>query len=146
MRVPILLYFMLFSISFFAQEKDNKGVIKVKKTSNTDTTVYQSADVMPEFPGGIGAYSSYFQKNLVYPQTAKESSLQGTCILSFIVNTDGTIVNVKIFKTVPGCPECDLEAYRVVREMPRWRPGRNNGNKVKVQCYLPIKFTLPSKK
>ncbi len=73
---------------------------------------------------------------------AVERGSSGTCFITFAVNTDGSVSNILILKGVSGCPECDLEAFKVIKMMPKWTPGRNKGETVRVQINLPIRFTL----
>ena len=80
----------------------------------------------------------YIQKNVQYPQMAKEAGLSGKCFLKFVVNGSGNITDVTILKGVPGCGECDREAIRVVKSMPNWKAGKQNGRAVSVFFNLPI--------
>lgn len=95
-----------------------------------------------EFPGGIGAMRKYLAENIVYPQTAKELDIQGKCYLTFVVSAQGNISNVTVARGVPDCPECDKEAIRVIRSMPKWKPGKNGGKAVPSYFNLPVTFTL----
>ena len=104
--------------------------------------IFTIVQEMPEFPGGQIEMIKYIQKNIVYPPSAREAGINGTCYLSFVVNEDGTISNVEVLKGVPGCPECDKEAIRVIKSMPLWIPGKQNGKEVKVLINLPIHFVL----
>jgi len=97
---------------------------------------------MPEFPGGKTEMTKFIQKNLVIPQIAIESGISGKCFVGFIVNEDGKISNIEILKGVPGCPECDKEVIRVIKLMPTWEPGKQNGRAVKVYITLPINFVV----
>lgn len=97
---------------------------------------------MPLFPGGEGEMMKYIQKNVQYPQVEKEAGISGTCYVTFVVEKDGSITDVKILRGVSGGPGCDREAVRVVKSMPSWKAGRQNGREVRVQFNLPIKFTL----
>jgi periplasmic protein TonB len=97
---------------------------------------------MPTFPGGEGEMMKYIQKNVQYPQVEKEAGISGTCYVTFVVEKDGSITDVKILRGVSGGPGCDREAIRVVKSMPAWKPGKQNGREVRVQFNLPIKFTL----
>ena len=94
------------------------------------------------FPGGHEAMNKYLRNNLVYPQVAIELNLQGKCYVQFIVNVDGSISNVKIMKGVTDCPECDKEAIRVVKSMPKWNPGKLNSKPVGSSINLPIIFKM----
>ncbi len=102
--------------------------------------VYHYVDVMPEFPGGNESMMKYIQENLVYPPMAIENNVQGKVICGFVVNTLGEVENVRVLRGVSK--ECDQEAIRVIRKMPKWKPGKLNGKDVKVQFNLPINFTL----
>jgi protein TonB len=97
---------------------------------------------MPTFPGGEAAMMKYIQQNVSYPQMEKESQIQGTCYVTFVVEKDGSITDVKVLRGVSGGPGCDKEAIRVVKSMPPWKAGKQNGREVRVQFNLPIKFTL----
>ncbi|MGQ0829799.1 MAG: energy transducer TonB [Bacteroidota bacterium] len=97
---------------------------------------------MPTFPGGEGEMMKYIQKNVQYPQVEKEAGISGTCYVTFVVEKDGRISDVKVLRGVSGGPGCDKEAIRVVKSMPSWKPGKQNGREVRVQFNLPIKFTL----
>ena len=94
-------------------------------------------DQMPEFNGNL---FKYLRDNLKYPRNAIENSTSGTVVLQFVVENDGSIGNLKILKPVEdGCTE---EAVRVVKSMPKWKPGKNHGEPVRVLFNLPVKFTI----
>ena len=97
---------------------------------------------MPEFPGGMAQLGPFLQKNLQYPVSAKEAGLMGKCYLKFVVLPNGRLSNFAILRGVPGCPECDREALRVVKSMPRFKPGKQDGKPVAVFFNLPINFNL----
>ncbi len=95
------------------------------------------ADQMPEFNGNL---FKYLKDNLKYPRAAIENYTSGTVVLQFVVETDGSIGNIKILNPVAdGCTE---EATRVVKSMPKWKPGKNHGEPVRVLFNLPVKFTI----
>ena len=94
----------------------------------------------PEFPGGQDSFSHYIQRSIHYPTTAKENNIQGRVYVAFTVSKDGSIKDVKVLKGIGG--GCDEEAARVIKSMPKWAPGRLNGEVVDVRHTLPIKFTL----
>jgi len=98
------------------------------------------AEVMPEFPGGIDALRAYIKKNLRYPMAAREDGIQGKVVINFIVGSNGEIESAKVTRSVPG--GCDAEALRVVKSMPKWKPGKQNGHAIRVYFTLPISFTL----
>ena len=95
---------------------------------------------MPEFPGGDEARVKFLRDNMKYPQMAKESGISGTVYVTFVVSKTGQISDVKVLRGIGG--GCDEEAVRVVRAMPGWIAGKQNGKAVPVQFNLPIKFTL----
>ena len=95
---------------------------------------------MPEFPGGDDARVKYLSKNVKYPVMARESGIQGTVYLTFVVGKNGQISGVKVVRGIGG--GCDEEAVRVIMAMPPWIPGRQNGKTVPVQFSLPLKFSL----
>ncbi len=92
---------------------------------------------MPSFPGGPNALFEYLSKNIKYPPKERQ---QGRVIVTFIVDTDGTVTNVKVAKSVN--PLLDAEAIRVTKAMPRWIPGKQNGEAVAVKYTFPITFKL----
>jgi protein TonB len=95
---------------------------------------------MPSFPGGDAAMLAYLGKNIKYPTLAKESGIQGTVYVTFVVEKDGSVSNVKVLRGIGG--GCDEEAIRVVKSMPKWSPGKQRGKPVKVQYNLPCRFVL----
>ena len=97
---------------------------------------------MPTFPGGELEMMKYIQKNVQYPQMEKEAGISGTCYITFVVEKDGSITAVDKLRGVSGGPGCDKEAIRVIKSMPPWKPGKQNGRAVRVQFNLPIKFSL----
>jgi TonB family protein len=97
---------------------------------------------MPEFPGGPVEMMRFISKNIVYPQMAKEAGLSGKCFLRFVVDSTGIIKNVQLLRGIPGCMECNREAIRVIKKMPKWKPGMQRGKPVPVFFNLPINFKL----
>ncbi len=102
------------------------------------TIVEESA----EFPGGMAAMMKYIQQNVQYPAMAREAGISGKCFLKFVVNETGDISNVEVLKGVPGCPDCDKEAMRVVKSMPKWKPAKQTGRAVKMYYNLPFSFRV----
>lgn len=97
-------------------------------------------EVPPEFPGGITALVQFLSKNLKYPTVCKEQKIQGKVLVKFTVKSDGSISNIRVTKSVD--PYLDKEAVRVVKSMPRWIPGTQDGKPVNVEYTLPITFKL----
>ena len=100
-----------------------------------------SVEQMPEFPGGgEGALIAYIAKNTKYPAMARENNIEGTVFISFVVEKDGSVSDVKILRGIGG--GCDEEAKRVIKNLPNFAPGRQNGRPVRVQFNVPVKFKL----
>lgn len=100
-------------------------------------------DEMPVFPGGFEKYITFLQQNIIYPQLAKDSLIEGTVYIEFIVEKDGNISNIMVKpKTKKVGGGCEEEALRVVRMMPKWNPGKQKGKPVRVKMILPVKFKL----
>jgi len=108
----------------------------VEETEKPFTIVEQ----MPDYPGGIDELNKFLKENIKYPQMARESGIEGTVYVTFVVSKSGKISNVKVLRGIGG--GCDEEAIRVVGSMPGWIPGKQNGVAVPVQFNLPIKFIL----
>ena len=104
------------------------------------TKVFDVVEEMPSFPGGQGALMSYLYSNTKYPVVAQENGVQGRVIISFVVERDGSISDVKVARSVD--PSLDREAQRVVKSMPRWSPGKQNGSTVRVKYTVPVVFRL----
>ena len=104
------------------------------------TKVFDVVEEMPSFPGGNGALMSYLYSNTKYPVVAQENGVQGRVIISFVVERDGSISDVKVARSVD--PSLDREAQRVVKSMPRWTPGKQNGQTVRVKYTVPVVFRL----
>ena len=99
-----------------------------------------SVEHSPEFPGGMDAWARYIQKNLRYPSMAQEEGVQGKVFLSFVVEKDGTITDVKVIKGIGY--GCDDEAMRVIKKSPRWKAGMQNNLPVRVRYNMPISYMM----
>ena len=104
------------------------------------TKVFDVVEEMPSFPGGQGALMSYLASNIKYPVVAQENGVQGRVIVSFVVERDGSISDVRVARSV--APSLAREAQRVVKSMPRWKPGKQNGSAVRVKYTVPVVFRL----
>ncbi|MBP1663167.1 MAG: transport protein TonB [Bacteroidetes bacterium] len=102
--------------------------------------VFEVVEQPPSFPGGDAALMEYLNKNISYPPIAQENSIQGKVTCSFVVGKDGSIQDVRVERSVDA--SLDKEAVRVIKSMPKWIPGRQGGNAVKVKYYLPVSFRL----
>jgi protein TonB len=102
--------------------------------------IFTVVEEQPSYPGGDEARIKFLQDNIKYPEEAKELGIQGKVFVTFVVEVDGSITDVRVLRGIGG--GCDEEAIRVVKAMPRWVPGKQRGVPVRVQFNLPIKFTL----
>ncbi|MBL7957953.1 MAG: energy transducer TonB [Flavobacteriales bacterium] len=102
--------------------------------------IFTIVEDMPAFPGGEAEMRKYLGKSIKYPQMAQDAGISGTVFLTFEVDKDGKIKDVKVLRGIGG--GCDEEAIRVVKAMPQWTPGKQRGKPVRVQFTLPVKFTL----
>lgn len=105
-----------------------------------DNTVKLIVEQRPEFPDGQLALMKYLSSNIHYPAIARESNIEGTVFLGFVVERDGSITDVKIKRGIGG--GCSEEALRVVQLMPKWKPGKQQGRAVRVAFTIPVKFKL----
>ena len=127
------------------QKAEQAAEEKVKTKPQTDTTKKKKTwdcmpETMPQFPGGQGVLMKYLAANIKYPASAVKAKKQGRVIVTFIVQKDGSITHAKIAKSID--PELDAEALRIVKGMPKWTPGTQNGKPVSVRYMVPVKFSL----
>ena len=108
--------------------------------SEEENDVFTIAEEMPEYPGGEPARVKFLQDNVNYPPSAQKRGIQGTVYITFIVDEKGDVIKAKVLRGVGG--GLDEEALRVVKKMPRWKPGKQAGKNVKVRFNMPIRFTL----
>lgn len=101
---------------------------------------FAAVEKLPAFPGGEAAFGNYLSKNIRYPPVAKENNTQGRVIVSFVVEKDGSLTDIKVLRDIGG--GCGAEAIRVLTKSPHWTPGIQNGKKVRVAYTMPINFTL----
>ena len=128
LKVALMMLVLLFSfMTSTAQTKKNNMVFDI-------------VEVMPQYPGGQIAMLKYFMENIKYPKQIMEEGIQGRVTVSFIVEKDGRVSNVRLLRSVQ--PSLDKEAIRVVKSMPKWTPGKQNGKPVRVRFNLPIMFKL----
>ncbi len=102
--------------------------------------VFVKVDQMPEFPGGQVALVKYISKNLHYPAKAKKNKISGRVFVSFIINKEGQVIEPKILRGLSE--ECDEEALRIIKQMPKWKPGLKENKPVNVQFNMPLQFEL----
>ena len=107
-------------------------------------SIYTVVETMPEFPGGTAKMMGFLAANISYPQTARDKGVEGRVYISFVVEKDGSVSDVKVLRGIGG--GCDEEAVRVVQSMPNWKPGVQKGKPVKVAYNLPVRFALKADK
>lgn len=105
-----------------------------------EQVIHIRVEKLPEFPGGQDALNRYLVRNIKYPLLAQENGIQGRVICQFVVNSDGSIVDISVVRGVEE--SIDKEAIRVIKSMPKWTPGRQGGKNVRVKYTLPIRFKL----
>lgn len=114
--------------------------VKHEEEEVVEAEIFQIVESMPDFPGGDAARMTFLRDNIKYPQIARESGIQGTVYVTFVVERDGRVTDIRILRGIGG--GCDEEAVRVIKAMPKWQPGKQRGKPVRVQFNMPIKFTL----
>lgn len=127
-------------------EENNEAVevkyvpVTVEEEEPEEETIFQVVEVMPEFPGGMAECLKFLGKNIKYPTIAQENGVQGRVIVQFVVNRDGSIVDPVVVRSVD--PYLDKEALRVIKSMPKWKPGQQRGKAVRVKYTVPVTFKL----
>lgn len=142
MKYFVLVFCLIACAGVTAQTKGTAtktGMIKEMPTTNTEpakpATVYTFVEQMPESGYDL---RDYMLKNMRYPDEAREKGIEGRVTVTFVVNEDGTINNPKVVRSLGH--GCDEEALRLVKNMPPWKPGRQNGKAVKVNFTQPVNF------
>ena len=106
-----------------------------------EEVVFMVVESMPEFPGGQQALFKYLSENIKYPVIAQENGIRGKVVCQFTVNKDGSIVDIEVVRS-GGDPSLDKEAVRVIKTMPKWKPGKQRGKPVRVKFTVPVSFKL----
>jgi len=117
-----------------------KEVIADEKPKEEETKVFEVVEQMPEFPGGQAALLKWISDNIKYPTIAEENGIQGRVVCTFVVERDGSVTDVQVARSID--PSLDKEAVRVLKKMPRWNPGKQNGSAVRVKYTVPVTFKL----
>ena len=120
-----------------------EGFVVPWRDESDEPEVYMIVDEMPEFPGGDKELYQFIADNVKYPAEAKEKGIRGIVYVNFIVEPDGSLSNIKVLKGVGG--GCDEEAIRIVESMPKFKPGMQNGEAVRVSYTIPVIFRLEDK-
>ncbi len=108
--------------------------------SDTSNVVYEVVEIQPSPAGGMAGWNKYLSENLRYPPNAQRKGIEGTVIVAFVVNTDGTTTDIEILRSVGG--GCDEEVIRIVQGSPKWTPGMQRGTPVRTRMRLPLRFML----
>ena len=135
----VLLVIVVAPVRANAQDKRGKTT-QTHKDTTTDDKIYEVCEQMPIFEGGDAALMKYLTDSVKYPELAKKHGVQGRVVIGFIVEKDGSLTDVKVLRHVDIA--LDAEALRVVKGMPKWIPGRHNGQRVRVRHLLPIHICL----
>lgn len=137
----ILKYCTIFAITITATSGINaQKKAKVEFKDSKGNPVYTVVEINPRFPDGEVALFDYLSSNIKYPEQARKDSVSGTVYVGFVVERDGSIIDVKIKRGVGG--GCSEEAQRVISKMPSWIPGKQDGKAIAVAYTVPIKFKL----
>lgn len=140
MKYVTLIVFILLGVNLVGQTSSPTGPVAGDSVVVKDTS--ETKEEMPRFPGNEAAFQQYLMNNLHYPDSALKYGRQGTAFVYFEVSKDGSIGNVYCKRGIPGAPDLDAEAVRVIAAMPNWIPGKINGRPVKVSMTVPVKFVL----
>jgi protein TonB len=139
--LPFLAVLATSTLSAQVQDDDMVPVIRVDQEPAPDPNEpFTIVEEMPSFPGGQEALMKYIAKEMKYPEEAVENQIQGAVFVTFVVEVDGRISDLKVLRGIRY--GCDEEALRVVKGMPKWTPGKQRGKEVRVQYNLPIRFKL----
>ena len=136
------------SFNVKGNDEDGGTVLKAKETITQpeppkhveENKVFDIVEQMPSFPGGPAQLMKWLAEHVQYPAVAQENGVQGRVIIAFVVERDGSITDVNVVRSVD--PSLDKEAARVVRNMPKWIPGKQNGAPVRVKYNVPVTFRL----
>lgn len=121
-----------------------KKIEIIEDPQDEKNPIFTVVEEMPEYPGGKNAMYKFMGENIKYPENAKEEGISGTVFITFVVEKDGRVNDVKLLRGVDE--SLDKEAMRVIKMMPNWKPGKQSGKTVRVQYNLPVKFALDSDK
>ena len=125
---------------FSGQTTDPNRTVEILTAEQDKEIIFTVVEKNPEFPGGMPELTNFIVKNLQYPEAARRAKVSGKVFVRFVINTDGSFQDVQILKGIGF--GADAEAVRVIKAMPRWKPGMQDGKPVRVRYNLPIKFDL----
>ena len=123
-----------------AEQEKVPPIPPVAIDADNNSLNFRVVERLPEFPGGMTEFMKWLTKNLKYPESARRQNQQGTVVISFIVNTDGSTSEIRVVR--PRHPDLDREAVRVVRMMPKWKPGEDHGKVCRTMISIPIVFKI----
>lgn len=121
-------------------QEEFKGVQVEEEEEEVEEEIFMVVEDDPEFPGGLDALAQYLAKNIQYPDLARQNNITGRVYVTFVVEKDGSVGQVKVLRDIGG--GCGAEAMRVVKSMPKWKPGKQRGKPVRTQFNLPVNFDL----
>ncbi len=136
----ILICFLAFLCNANAQ---NTVTTPVYHPEHPDSLLFEIVEEQPEFPGGLNAMMLFIRDNVKYPQEALNKEIAGTAVVKFVVEKDGSLTNIEVVRDPGG--GLGAEAERIIREMPKWTPGAQRNQPVRVQMMAPIRFSLTKK-
>jgi len=149
MKLKILFFTVLlmhFSLVLSAQNtaEDNTAFPPVPMDEAAQEETFVIVEQMPEFPGGQAALMKYLSSNIKYPDECRKMGIEGKVYVKFVVDKTGSITDTKLLRGVPDGKLLENEAIRVIKTMPKWKPGNQSGKPVSVYFTLPISFKLNS--
>lgn len=138
MKKLIIILFALVSVTYMSAQQQKLFYLLPSERPKLEP---HKIDQMPEFPGGQTALSQFYAENIKYPVIAQENGIQGTTQVELIVEQDGSLSNITVKKS-SGDSSLDREALRLIRSMPKWNPGKQNGLPARMKISLPVNFRL----
>lgn len=160
MFIPVVALLLLFSNCANNKSEQDKAAVETTETAPTvapenatepkaetnvtenkdDSEVFNVVEHMPEYPGGMKELMKFLSSTIKYPANAEKNKIEGRVIVEFVVNKDGSLSDIKVVRGVD--PELDAEALRVINAMPKWKPGMNKGEPVRVKFTVPVMYRL----
>lgn len=141
MKKPVSIFYLLFLVFILGVQKNAFAQVVAE-----DEQPYVLSTQMPEYPGGTEAMMEFIQNHLAYPEAEKKANIQGTITMQFIVEKNGTLSNILALKSITGGANLEKEAERVIKLMPKWKPGMQDGHSVRVYKNVPFYFVLAKRK
>lgn len=139
-----IIFCFLYLVSFSHSSCINKSKAEINCPQSDSSKVFSLVEKMPTFPGGDNELYKFLGNNLKYPKKERQNGTTGKVFVTFVINADGSISDIKILRSLTAL--FDEEVIRVIKLMPKWTPGTNQGKPVNVQYNLPVTFMLRSEK